>query len=345
MPAGQCNQPGNETDLPYGSMSSLVEFLLDADDLAETVFAFSALNETALSLRAWRFPEVHPEHVSGLRRLRPEFDALDNELLAALVTDRRMLPDFLTPRPSTALPDPAAEFAALRHTPPSVVCDHVVRAYAGSPLPSALADARSDPASLLGRIADALESYWQRCLAPRWPRMRALLEADVAYRGRTLALGGAQALFADLDERVSWRNGSLRLRLPGATDLSQVVPVGGRGLVLAPCLFVRGAVTMIDASGPPLLVYPARARAALWEASATITAPALDELIGRTRSRLLTMLDQPISTTELARLLDVTPGAVSRHLTALYDARLLNRSRSGRSVLYFRSPLGDALLA
>jgi len=45
------------------------------------------------------------------------------------------------------------------------------------------------------------------------------------------------------------------------------------------------------------------------------------------------MLDQPISTTELARLLDVTPGA-----------RLLNRARSGRSVLYFRSPLGDALL-
>jgi DNA-binding MarR family transcriptional regulator len=56
------------------------------------------------------------------------------------------------------------------------------------------------------------------------------------------------------------------------------------------------------------------------------------------------MLGQPSSTTELARLLAVTPGAVSRHLTALHAARLLNRTRSGRCVLYFRSPLGDALL-
>lgn len=325
-------------------MSSVVEFLLEADDLAETVFAFSPLNEATLSLRAWRFPHVHPEHVAGLRRLRQGYDTLDTVLLEALVTDHRMIPDFLTPRPDTALPDPAAEFAALRQVPPSAVRSDIIRAYAGGRLPPELAGARSDPAALLGRVADALESYWQRCLAPWWPRMRALLEADVAYRGRTLALGGAQALFADLDERISWRNGRLRVTMR-AEKLDQVVAVGGRGMVLTPCLFVRGAVTMIDASGPPLLVYPARGRAALWEQPSTVTAAALDELLGRTRSRLLALLDQPISTTELARLLDVTPSAVSRHLTALHGARLLNRTRSGRSVLYFRSPLGDALLS
>lgn len=326
-------------------MSSLVEFRLDADDLAETVFAFSPLNECVLSLRAWTFPGVHPEHVAGLRRLRPEYDALDTVLLEALVTQIRMMPDFLTPRPATALPGPAAEFAALRQTPPAVVRDDIIRAYAGGRLPPVLAGVRSDPAALLGRIAGALEAYWRECLAPWWPRMRALLEADVAYRGQTLALGGAQALFADLDERVSWQNGRLLVRMPGTAVPDQVHAVGGRGLVLAPCLFVRGAVTMIDASGPPVLVYPARGRAALWEQRDIVTTAALDELLGRTRSRLLTMLDQPVSTTELARLLNVTPGAVSHHLTALHAARLLNRARSGRSVLYFRSPLGDALLS
>jgi hypothetical protein len=35
---------------------------------------------------------------------------------------------------------------------------------------------------------------------------------------------------------------------------------------------------------------------------------------------------------------------VSRHLTALHAARLLNRTRCGRSMRYFRSSLGDALL-
>jgi DNA-binding transcriptional ArsR family regulator len=101
---------------------------------------------------------------------------------------------------------------------------------------------------------------------------------------------------------------------------------------------------MIDASGPPLLIYPARGRAVVWEMGATATTAALDELLGRTRSRLLATLGQPISTTELASLFSVTAGAISRHLTALYQGRLLNRTRSGRNVLYFRSPLGDALL-
>ncbi|WP_256090514.1 ArsR/SmtB family transcription factor [Actinacidiphila rubida] len=55
------------------------------------------------------------------------------------------------------------------------------------------------------------------------------------------------------------------------------------------------------------------------------------------------MLDEPASTTELARRLDVTPGAVSQHLRVLLEARLLNRARHGRMVLYARSALGDAL--
>ncbi|MFD0630476.1 ArsR/SmtB family transcription factor [Catenulispora yoronensis] len=55
------------------------------------------------------------------------------------------------------------------------------------------------------------------------------------------------------------------------------------------------------------------------------------------------MLDQPVSTTELARLLAVTPGAVSQHLKVLSDAGLTARARHGRSVLYVRSPLGNSL--
>ncbi|MEU6598123.1 ArsR family transcriptional regulator [Streptomyces flaveolus] len=39
----------------------------------------------------------------------------------------------------------------------------------------------------------------------------------------------------------------------------------------------------------------------------------------------------------------LTPGAVSRHLTVLYDAGLLTRTRSGRVVRYARTALGDAL--
>jgi DNA-binding transcriptional ArsR family regulator len=58
---------------------------------------------------------------------------------------------------------------------------------------------------------------------------------------------------------------------------------------------------------------------------------------------MLLMLGEPVSTTELARQLGVTPGAVSQHLKVLLDAGLASRARHGRSVLYARSPLGDSL--
>jgi DNA-binding transcriptional ArsR family regulator len=51
----------------------------------------------------------------------------------------------------------------------------------------------------------------------------------------------------------------------------------------------------------------------------------------------------PAATTELARRCGLAAGTVSHHLTALRDAGLVAGRRSGRAVLYARTPLGDAL--
>ncbi|MEV7116973.1 ArsR/SmtB family transcription factor [Kitasatospora griseola] len=122
-------------------------------------------------------------------------------------------------------------------------------------------------------------------------------------------------------------------------------PVAGRGLVLMPTLCALGAHTVIDADEPPVITYPARGNALTGESSPPRVPDALAELIGLPRARLLVLLDQSASTTALAHRLAVTPGAVSRHLSALATAGLLTRTRAGRSVLYARSPLGDALTA
>jgi DNA-binding transcriptional ArsR family regulator len=82
----------------------------------------------------------------------------------------------------------------------------------------------------------------------------------------------------------------------------------------------------------------------LWE-SAAQAPEALAALVGRARARLLQSLAEPASTTQLARSLGLAPGAVGDHLGVLLRAGLLDRARSGRSVLYHRTPLGDALAA
>lgn len=66
-------------------------------------------------------------------------------------------------------------------------------------------------------------------------------------------------------------------------------------------------------------------------------------LLGAPRARLLTLLEEPLSTVELARRLTVTASAVSQHLRVLHATGLVTRSRDGRQVLYRRSALGDQL--
>ena len=68
------------------------------------------------------------------------------------------------------------------------------------------------------------------------------------------------------------------------------------------------------------------------------------QLLGTVRARLLSALRSPATTTSLARALGVTPGAVSQHLSVLYRGGLVERTRSGRAVLYQATDLGRALL-
>jgi len=57
------------------------------------------------------------------------------------------------------------------------------------------------------------------------------------------------------------------------------------------------------------------------------------------------VLATPASTTDLARRYEITPGAVSQHLTVLRRCGLVASHRVGRRVLYRRTPAADTLLA
>ncbi|MFG2824673.1 ArsR/SmtB family transcription factor [Kitasatospora sp. NPDC048365] len=322
-------------------------FRLGLGDLAAATFACSPLHETVLGLRMWTHPGVYVHQTRAFERIRPEFERCDTAMLLALVAGNRFVPDFLTPRPLSPFPDFATELAAVRAFDPALLRAELELTHLphGRELPPPLARGLADPAALLARIADALEEYFERCLAPEWwPRARSVLHADLVHRSRILAERGASALLSDLDRRLFWEDGILTLRHDSWDDDADIL-IDGRGLVFVPTCFARGACSSIDPRRLPMISYPARGLATLAGAVEPPPTPrALEQLIGAPKARLLALLAEPTATVELARRLGVTPGAVSQHLAVLAAARLVTRARHGRVVLYARSPLADQLL-
>lgn len=92
-----------------------------------------------------------------------------------------------------------------------------------------------------------------------------------------------------------------------------------------------------------MLGYPARGSALLKSGPQAPPPAAVVALIGKPRAHLLAMLAEPVSTTELAHRLGVTPSAVSQHLQVLAATGLVSRAMAGRVVLYRRSDAGDRL--
>jgi DNA-binding transcriptional ArsR family regulator len=71
----------------------------------------------------------------------------------------------------------------------------------------------------------------------------------------------------------------------------------------------------------------------------------LARLIGANRARVLRLLGEPRSTTQLAALTGLPPGAIGNHLKVLLDSGAVLKRRAGREVLYWRTSLGDSLVA
>ena len=315
----------------------MLRFEVTPSDLAKTRFAVSPLFELTCLLRtlagrssagilpaAWR-AHLRPAF-ARLRRdtaLGPAFNTV-----LALQQPRRGA-QFIVPPPASLAQTVDDDLAAVRATPPAIARREF--AQYGLPAPGP---------RLLGLIADALEAAWHELVAPHWPQLRAICERDVVHRAGELGRGGWAAALDGLHDAVRWRADGIEIaRFTGGS-----VPVGGAGLTLVPSVFVwpRLAAHHED-PWPKAIVYPARGSAALLEPARHRPPEALAALLGRTRAALLAALAEPASTTQLARGNAMTVGAVGDHLAVLLTAGLVDRARHGRSVLYRRTPLGDAL--
>ncbi|MFB7860969.1 DUF5937 family protein [Streptomyces sp. NPDC056069] len=309
------------------------ELSFSAADLAQTRFAVSPMWEVVTSFRLLRDNVDPPLHRRWAAQVRPRVEraGLDRGLLAKLVPGGTFLADFLTPTPAGPFPTLTGELDAIRAASPGLI-----RRDAGK-LP--VEEGEID----LDRLCAEIETYWELALAPYWARIRGLLEADVFHRARQVAEHGSARVLGELHETVRWDDGTLKLV---RRSCSLTRDKAGSGLLLIPSAFAWPKVlTRSVAPDPPQLAYPARGIGNLWEPRITGSATeAVAAVIGRSRALLLTELDTPASTTRLAATAGLSAAAVSQHLIALKHAGLVSAHRSGRSVLYARTAVADALL-
>lgn len=294
-------------------------------------------------MRVLRDPSAGGLHLPWIESVRDRIAGLPLGPALALVAPRGYIPDFITPPPTSPVVEVADELARLRRTPPEQVRIEVERFLRVQRRRSAgvLAGFLEQPRRAVHELADAYQAYWDVALAEHWPRIRAMLQGDVAYRGARLAEGGLERLFGDVHPTVSFGAGALSIEMPW----EQEVALGGRGLLLVASAFAWShPAVMIERPWQPTMTYPARGIATIWDPGAS--APdGLERLVGPTRAGMLSVLDHPRSTTDLARILEVTPGAVSQHLGVLRSAGLVTARREGRAVLSVRTPAADQLVS
>ena len=317
----------------------MVEYVFTLDDLGRVRFAISPPWELATSLRALRDPATAGVHIEWVRSMRGRLAGLDLRPALALLGRADYTPDFMTPSPRGPLDSIEEGLEQIRAAPIARVRREVgyVRKRRRAP---ELDTFLEHPRRELNRLARALGEYWERAFAPSWPRVRALLEADIAQRARSLAEQGAAAALPDLHPGIRWH--ADRLAVPVSHNAT--VPLEGRGLLLVPSAFGwRGPTVTTAEPWQPAVIYPARGVALLWEEEAPLD-DAIASLLGRTRARVLAASAAPVSTSELARRLAITPSGASQHLSALSAAGLVSRRREGREVLYMRTPLAESLL-
>ncbi|GAA5014396.1 ArsR/SmtB family transcription factor [Streptomyces siamensis] len=322
-------------------MPSLLHF--GEDDLLNCRFAVSPLWETLEAVRTLNRPARQGYHAHWLRRIRAAAAGLDLAPLWMLMPHRGYSPDWLGRPPIGPAAGFEEEIAAVRAADPEAAREETARSLADTP--GALASARGralleDPVRMVGELADLVEAAWHTLLEPDWPRLRALLEADVSFHSRRLAEVGLGGLLPEIDPRFGWRARTLAVEWKGLHERD----LAGQGLVLMPSVFIwPDVVSSYDPPWQPTLVYPARGIGGLWAEPSDRAPDPLVRLLGRGRAAVLTALAEPATTTDLARRLGLAPSSVSAHLATLRDAGLLTSRRYGHQVLYEHTPLGLAL--
>ena len=338
----------------------MITLRLSPGDIEKVRFAYSPLIELTASFKLLQNPDRHAPYQTWVDEAMRVLDHIEFPYMTAVILQHGYIVDFLTPTPPKTILSFEDEIDRVRETSDAVIRKNVEIAmmYAGETPIRRLFIER--PREALDCLIEELRFYWNAVLAPHWPQMTSILENDVLFRARGLALYGIDVMLQGVADVLQYHQGILQVDKPGhakhgisvsaygGTDFQ----LNGDGLQLVPSIFEshgnNGVCTVGWQMAPewlPMLIYKARGLG-LWQQLVEPAVPheSLALVVGASRARLLVAMAEPSHTNELADRLSLTAGAVSQQLGRLSQAGLIQSYRSGSKVYYRLSPRGERLL-
>ncbi|WP_223596277.1 ArsR/SmtB family transcription factor [Neobacillus bataviensis] len=185
------------------------------------------------------------------------------------------------------------------------------------------------------RFTHLLKAFWDACLREEWPRVEELFLKDITFRGKKLMNEGPLPLLESLSPEIvidSKKKRAVIRRISKADIFFEEEEV----LLLTPSYFVWPHL-LVNRRNPVGINY------SIMENQQEAIKPMPPENLLKfframgdlTRLQMVQFLaEKPRSTRELAALIGVTEGAVSKHLKQLQDAELITSRRESYYVFY-----------
>src|SRR5262249_13615534 len=139
----------------------VIEFTLDAADVAQVRFARSPLDELVHSVNVLAGRRGAQLHGPWLAMTRPRVATLDLTMLDALVRGPKYFPDCLLPPPQQRDANIDDELERVRATDPDEVTRSIELCRRNGPLPAQVQPLLRHPRAALGQLVDLMRAYWQ----------------------------------------------------------------------------------------------------------------------------------------------------------------------------------------
>jgi DNA-binding transcriptional ArsR family regulator len=325
---------------------TLITIDVTPTDLVNMRFGYSPMMELLNSYCLLSKPERQAPLRRWVEEASQAISGVNLPYLRTIGTIPHYTPDFLTPTPETTITDIEEEFARLRSVPIETIRKNMAFSIQLAGESEMLLQFMVYPREMIECLIEEMRLYWQMTLSHHWSHMMSVLDGDVLYRARSLALEGTNALFSSLHPELKLHEN--QLTYTGWDSPVQVNPhmtLRGTGVQLVPEIFAHKFTWQIEPEWHPMLIYKARGTGLWWMKNSETPSHSLEIALGAGRARVLQMLARPASTGEIARSLDITSGAASQHLSRLQEAGLTEPHRSGKRVYYRLTQRGEKLLA